>query len=178
MTGQPGIQTFLIADIRGYSRYTEEFGTEAATGLTSQFVELLTEEVEAHGGKVVEIRGDRLWRSSPPAPGDPRAVALQAQFDEAALDHDLPLRVGIGIDRARRSRRRQELPRRGANVAARLCARPRRRRDRDRGDLSARRTDGRADVQRSRAASQEHQRFDPHPAGLLGRTPRPRAAGC
>ena len=51
MTGQPGIQTFLIADIRGYSRYTEEFGAEAAAGLTSQFVELLTEEVEAHGGK-------------------------------------------------------------------------------------------------------------------------------
>ena len=29
MTGEPAIRTFLIADIRGYSRYTDEFGAEA-----------------------------------------------------------------------------------------------------------------------------------------------------
>ena len=47
--GQAGIHTFLIADIRGYSRYTDEFGAEAAAGLTAQFVELVTDDVEAHG---------------------------------------------------------------------------------------------------------------------------------
>jgi class 3 adenylate cyclase len=126
MTGHPGIQTFLIADIRGYSRYTEEFGAEAAAGLTSQFVELLTEEVEAHGGEVVEIRGDEALAVFTSARQAIRcAVALQARFDEeAALDHDLPLRVGIGIDSGE-AVALEDGSFRGAalNVAARLCAR-------------------------------------------------------
>ena len=57
MTGQPGIHTFLIADNRGYSRYTDEFGAEAAARLTAQFVEM------RHRG-----RGD-TWRQGR---GDPR----------------------------------------------------------------------------------------------------------
>ncbi len=126
MTGQPGIQTFLIADIRGYSRYTEEFGAEAAAGMTSQFVDLVTEEVEAHGGKVVEIRGDEALAVFPSARQAIRcAVALQARFDEeAALDHDLPLRVGIGIDSGE-AVALEDGSFRGAalNVAARLCGR-------------------------------------------------------
>ena len=100
MTGAPGIYTFLIADIRGYSRYTDEFGAEAAAGLTAQFVDLVTADVESHGGKVVEIRGDEALAVFSSARQAIRcAVALQVRFgEEADLDHDLPLRVGIGID--------------------------------------------------------------------------------
>ena len=58
MNGQTSIRSFLIADIRGYSRYTDEFGDEAAARLAARFVELITEGVETHGGEVVEIRGD------------------------------------------------------------------------------------------------------------------------
>ena len=125
-TGQPGIHTFLIADIRGYSRYTDEFGAEAAAGLTAQFVDLVTEDVETHGGKVVEIRGDEALAVFASARQAIRcAVALQARFDEeAALDHDLPLRVGIGIDSGE-AVALEDGSFRGAalNVAARLCGR-------------------------------------------------------
>jgi class 3 adenylate cyclase len=126
MTAEPAIQTFLIADIRGYSRYTDEFGAEAAAGLTAKFVELVTEDVEAHGGRVVEIRGDEalaVFQSARQAIRS--AVALQARFDEeAALDHDLPLRVGIGIDSGE-AVELEDGSFRGAalNVAARLCGR-------------------------------------------------------
>ena len=51
---QTSIRSFLIADIRGYSRYTDEFGDEAAALLTARFVELVTESAETHGGEVVE----------------------------------------------------------------------------------------------------------------------------
>jgi class 3 adenylate cyclase len=126
MTGQPGIHTFLIADIRGYSRYTDEFGAEAAAGLTSQFVSLVTDDVETHGGKVVEVRGDEALAVFSSARQAIRcAVALQARFDEeAALDHDLPLRVGIGIDSGE-AVELEDGSFRGAalNVAARLCGR-------------------------------------------------------
>jgi class 3 adenylate cyclase len=126
MVGQPGVHTFLIADIRGYSRYTDEFGAEAAAGLTAQFVALVTDDVETHGGKVVEVRGDEALAVFSSARQAIRcAVALQERFDEeAALDHDLPLRVGIGIDSGE-AVELEDGSFRGAalNVAARLCGR-------------------------------------------------------
>jgi class 3 adenylate cyclase len=125
-TGQPGVHTFLIADIRGYSRYTDEFGAEAAAGLTARFVELVTEDVETHGGDVVEIRGDEALAVFTSARQAIRcAIALQARFDEeAAIDHDLPLRVGIGLDSGEAVALEHGGFRGAAlNVAARLCAR-------------------------------------------------------
>jgi class 3 adenylate cyclase len=125
-TGQPGVHTFLIADIRGYSRYTDEFGAEAAAGLTAQFVDLVTQDVEMHGGTVVEIRGDEALAVFASARQAIRcAVALQTRFDEEAeLDHDLPLRVGIGVDSGE-AVALEDGSFRGAalNVAARLCGR-------------------------------------------------------
>lgn len=124
--GHAGIRTFLIADIRGYSRYTDEFGAEAAAGLTETFVAILTEDVEALGGEVVEIRGDEALAVFTSARQAIRcAVDLQARFDEEAeVDHDLPLRVGIGIDSGE-AVALEDGSFRGAalNVAARLCAR-------------------------------------------------------
>jgi class 3 adenylate cyclase len=124
--GQAGIHTFLIADIRGYSRYTDEFGAEAAAGLTAQFVELVRDDVETHGGNVVEIRGDEALAVFSSARQAIRcAIALQGRFDEEAeLDHDLPLRVGMGIDSGE-AVALEDGSFRGAalNVAARLCAR-------------------------------------------------------
>lgn len=124
--GQSGIRTFLIADIRGYSRYTDEYGAEAAAGLTAQFVELVTEGVETHGGEVVEIRGDEALAVFTSARQAIRcAVDLQGRFDEEAeADHDLPLRVGIGIDSGEAVALESGGFRGAAlNVAARLCAR-------------------------------------------------------
>jgi class 3 adenylate cyclase len=124
--GQAGIRTFVIADIRGYSRYTDEFGAEAAAGLTTQFVDLVTEGVETHGGEVVEIRGDEALAVFTSARQAIRcAVDLQVRFDEEAeTDHDLPLRVGMGIDSGE-AVSLEDGSYRGAalNVAARLCAR-------------------------------------------------------
>ena len=126
MAGEPGIYTFLIADIRGYSRYTDEFGAEAAARLTAQFAELISEDVESHGGTVREIRGDEALAVFASARQAIRcAVALQVRFgEEAELDHDLPLRVGIGIDSGE-AVALEDGSFRGAalNVAARLCAR-------------------------------------------------------
>ena len=124
--GEPGVRTFLIADIRGYSRFTEEYGDEAAARLAAKFADVVAEDVEAHGGRVVDIRGDEAVAVFVSARQAIRAgVNLQSEFDEeTAADSDLPLRVGIGID----SGEAVELDDgsfRGAalNVAARLCAR-------------------------------------------------------
>ena len=51
------IRTFLIADIRGYSRFTQEYGDEAAARLAAKFEDIVREIVDTRTGQVVEIRG-------------------------------------------------------------------------------------------------------------------------
>jgi class 3 adenylate cyclase len=121
-----GVRTFLIADVRGYSRFTEEYGDEAAAQLTARFTCLVQEEVDAHGGELVEIRGDEVLAVFESARQAIRAaVDLQGQFEAATeADGNLPIKVGIGIDSGEAVR----LPDgsfRGAalNIAARLCGR-------------------------------------------------------
>jgi class 3 adenylate cyclase len=124
--GQTGVRTFLIADVRGYSRFTEEYGDEAAARLAAKFADVVAEEIEAHGGRVVEIRGDEALAVFTSARQAIRAgVDLQGQFDEETeADSDLPLRVGIGIDSGE-AIALEDGSFRGAalNVAARLCGR-------------------------------------------------------
>jgi len=126
--GTTRVRTFVIADVRGYSRFTEQHGDELAARLAAKFADLVSAGVEEHGGELVEIRGDEALAVFTSARQAIRAaVDLQAMFkEETEADDELPLRVGIGID----SGEAVELPDgtfRGAalNVAARLCARAR-----------------------------------------------------
>jgi class 3 adenylate cyclase len=123
---QASVRTFVIADIRGYSRYTDEFGDEAAARLAAKFACLVGEGVEAHGGDMVEIRGDEALAVFTSARQAIRAaVDLQKQFDEETeLDEELPLRVGIGIDSGEAAPLADGTFRGSAlNVASRLCGR-------------------------------------------------------
>ena len=47
------LRTFLIADVRGYTRFTQEHGDEAAAQLAERFAVLAREGVEARGGPAV-----------------------------------------------------------------------------------------------------------------------------
>src|SRR5918998_867939 len=120
-----GVRTFLIADIRGYSRYTEECGDEAAAALARRFERVVHDNVEAYDGDLVEIRGDEALVVFTSARQAIRAaVDLQQQFQEASDESDIPLRVGIGIDSGEAVQLRDGTFRGAAlNVAARLCGR-------------------------------------------------------
>src|SRR5215210_315340 len=50
--GRPGIKTFLIADVRGYTLFTQQRGDEAAAKLAARFAEIAREAVDDHGGSV------------------------------------------------------------------------------------------------------------------------------
>ena len=52
------IQAFLIADVRGYTRFTHERGDEAAAALAAKFARIARETVGEGGGEVIELRGD------------------------------------------------------------------------------------------------------------------------
>jgi WD40 repeat protein/class 3 adenylate cyclase len=119
------IRTFLIADIRGYTRFTQERGDEAAARLAATFAEIVQEGVEAGGGQLVELRGDEalaVFASARRA--IQAAIGLQEVLDlEVDERPSLRLGVGMGLDAG------EAVPvadgyRGGAlNLAARLCAR-------------------------------------------------------
>ena len=94
------VRTFLIADIRGYTRFTQSRGDEEAAGLTSLFASLARATAEAHGGIVQELRGDEAL-----AVFDSPRSALRASVDlqehcrrHTEADPGLPLNIGIGLD--------------------------------------------------------------------------------
>jgi ABC-type transport system substrate-binding protein/class 3 adenylate cyclase/tRNA A-37 threonylcarbamoyl transferase component Bud32 len=118
----PQLRTFLIADVRGYTRYTQEHGDEAGAELAATFAQLVRDVVSKRDGRLLELRGDEalvVFESARKALQ--AAVELQAQVAEA----ELPRGVGIGVDAG------EAVPvgrgYRGAalNTAARLCSRAR-----------------------------------------------------
>src|SRR5947207_10547542 len=121
---ETGIKTFLIADVRGYTRFTQERGDEAAARLATRFADLAREAIKAAGGTLVELRGDEALAVFDSARQALRAASdLQERFvTETVADPSLPLAVGIGLDAG------EAVPvdggyRGGAlNLAARLCS--------------------------------------------------------
>lgn len=120
----PAILVFLIADVRGYTRFTLEQGDEAAARLARRFAELVQQVVAARGGQLVELRGDEAlccFRSARQA-----LLAtneLQEQFAQATrANPELPLTVGIGLDVGEAVPVEKGFRGAALNLAARLCS--------------------------------------------------------
>jgi YVTN family beta-propeller protein len=119
------IRTFLIADVRGYTLFTQQRGDEAAAKLAAKFAQIVREEVPGRGGELLELRGDEaLTVFASPRQAIRAAIDLQERFVEETLaDPDIPLAVGIGLDAG------EAVPVEGGyrggalNLAARLCGR-------------------------------------------------------
>ena len=120
----PRIRTFLIADIRGYSSFTERMGDEAAATLAGRFAAIAREIVSRHGGEVIELRGDEALAVFDSArEALLAAVRLQDRFvDETIIDPRFPLRVGMGLDTGEALPVEGGFRGRALNVAARLCS--------------------------------------------------------
>jgi len=118
------VRTFLIADVRGYTRFTQAHGDEEAGRLAARFAALVREAVTATGGEVVELRGDEALCVFPSARQALRAaVELQVRFRTQVEDQPVfPLGIGIGLDAG------EAVPVEGGyrggalNLAARLCS--------------------------------------------------------
>ena len=114
----------MIADVRGYTTYTQTYGDQAAARLAGSFAAITREVVEAADGELLELRGDEaLTVFGSARDAIEAAVALQDRFvTETVRDADMPLLVGIGIDVG------EAVPVEGGyrggalNLAARLCS--------------------------------------------------------
>jgi YVTN family beta-propeller protein len=118
------IRTFLIADVRGYTRFTQEHGDEEAGALAARFAGLARETVEAQGGTLLELRGDEALCVFTSARRALRAAVDLQVRSRASMNGEspFPLGIGIGLDAG------EAVPIEGGyrggalNVAARLCA--------------------------------------------------------
>jgi WD40 repeat protein/class 3 adenylate cyclase len=117
-------KTFLIADVRGYTRFTRERGDEAAAILAKRFADLARDAVEARSGLVIELRGDEALAVFD-HPGQAVRAALEFQTtcsEESQADPSFPLPVGIGIDVGDAVPVEDGYRGVALNMAARLCS--------------------------------------------------------
>ena len=117
------IRTFLIADVRGYTRFTGEHGDEAAARLTAKLAAVTRDAVRTRGGEALEPHGDEVLAVFASARQALRAaLELQARFaEETEAEPELPLRVGIGIDSGEAVRTEDGFRGGALNMASRLC---------------------------------------------------------
>ena len=118
------LRTFLIADVRGYTRFTHAQGDEAAAELAARFAALARRGIQTHGGELLELRGDEaLGVFTSPREAIRAAVEMQALFRRAGNAEDaFPLGVGIGIDAGEAVAVEGGYRGGALNLAARLCA--------------------------------------------------------
>jgi class 3 adenylate cyclase len=118
------ILVFMIADVRGYTRFTQAQGDSAAARLATKFAEVARGVLDRWDGRLVEIRGDEILAIF----GSVRqalhaALDMQERFSEATMeDPDLPLAVGIGLDVGEAVALEEGFRGAALNRAARLCS--------------------------------------------------------
>jgi WD40 repeat protein/class 3 adenylate cyclase len=117
------VRTFLFADIRGYTVFTQEHGDEAAARLAAKFADIVRRCVEARDGTLLELQGDgAMCVFASPRQAIRASIELQRTFvEETVTTPTLPLPVGIGLDAG------EAVPVEGGfrggalNLGARLC---------------------------------------------------------
>ena len=121
---EPELLTFLIADVRGYTRFTHDHGDEEGAKVAARFAELARAAITELGGRLIELRGDEALAFFGSARQAIRAaVGLQSRFrDPSGGEPAFPLGIGIGLDAG------EAVPVEGGfrggplNLAARLCS--------------------------------------------------------
>ena len=119
------IQIFLIADVRGYSTYTDAHYDQDAAQLALRFAALAGAAVEAYGGQVLEVRRDEVLAVFRSARAALRAaILLLEQVGQASqATPEQPIRCGIGIEAGEAIAVPGGYRGQAINLAARLCAR-------------------------------------------------------
>jgi len=118
------ILVFLIADVRGYSRFTQVEGDESAARLAEKFAGIARAAVEQWNGRLLELRGDEALAVFASARQAVQAARdMQERFAEATTaDPTLPLPVGIGLDVGEPTPVEEGYRGSALNRAARLCS--------------------------------------------------------
>jgi DNA-binding NarL/FixJ family response regulator/class 3 adenylate cyclase len=113
------LKTFLIADLRGYTRFTSGEGDEATAPLVASFATQTEKVIAAAEGSIVEFRGDQaLAVFDSPRVAIRAAIELQNAY--VSQPKDEPIAVGIGLDAGEAVQVGEGFRGGALNIAARL----------------------------------------------------------
>jgi predicted ATPase/class 3 adenylate cyclase len=122
-TREPGVRTFLFADIRGYTRYIVEHGDAAGAQMLDLFGQLVRDSVKPREGDVIGVVGDEAFVAFVSARNALRAaLELQSRVGKSSTGNPaIPLQVGIGLDSGEALPTPDSFVGAALNLAARLC---------------------------------------------------------
>jgi class 3 adenylate cyclase/tetratricopeptide (TPR) repeat protein len=122
-SGEAGIRTVLVADLRGYTRLTTQHGDERAGETARLFEETAREAVEDHGGSVFGTAGDQVLATFASArKAAAAALQLQSRLADLASRGSPMLEAGVGLDAGEPVEEGGDFRGRAVNLAARLCS--------------------------------------------------------
>lgn len=115
--------SFLFADLRGYTSFTERHGDEAASEIVAEYRRLTRAAIARTGGREVQTEGDGFFVVFDSAN---RAVECALGILEASAEHtgahpERPINVGIGVHAGEPIVRDGDYVGLAVNVAARLA---------------------------------------------------------
>jgi adenylate cyclase len=115
--GDQAAQTFLFADLAGFTALTEAHGDEQAADLVDEFSSAASEVVAQFGAQLVKTIGDALMLCAPQASA---AVGLGcALTGELLADHGYPA-IRVGMHHGQAVERRGDFFGAAVNLAARI----------------------------------------------------------
>jgi TolB-like protein/class 3 adenylate cyclase len=118
---------FLFADLRGYTRFVEMRGDEAAAALLGRYRALVRQAIGEFGGAEIRTEGDSFYvvfGSASSAVMGGLAI-LAAAADSSRTDPGQPVRVGIGVHAGETSETGEGPIGSAVNIAARVAAQAR-----------------------------------------------------
>jgi class 3 adenylate cyclase len=119
----PQTRGFLFADLRGYTRYTEDHGDAAAAALVGRYRTLVRGEIAAFHGAEIRTEGDSFYVVFGSVSEAVQAGLAIRDAASAASHADLaPIHVGIGIHAGEATDGEHGIVSSAVNIAARVCA--------------------------------------------------------
>ncbi len=117
-------RTFLIADVRDYTAFTQEQGDQAAARLTMKFAALAAASARQHQGRLLSQRGDEIVAvfASPRRALRTALALITICAEETSRDPSLPLHVGVGVATGKVVRVGEDYRGAALNLASRLCS--------------------------------------------------------
>ena len=115
------IHGFLFADLRGFTRYTDEHGDAAGAGLLERFRIVVRTAVKASEGAEIRTEGDSFYIVFGTASAAVRCGLDIVEAAAAASDIDRAIDVGVGVHAGEAIETEEGPVGSAVNIAERLC---------------------------------------------------------
>jgi class 3 adenylate cyclase len=124
MSTRPGVQGFLFADLRGYTRFVEVHGDTAAAELLTEYRDLVRGIVGRHDGAEIRTEGDGVYVvfESVTEALDAGLQLVAAGAVATTANPIRPIRVAVGIHAGETTGWEEGPVGSAVNIAARVCA--------------------------------------------------------